>query len=251
MGWAGDTAVSSYEGQHVWIIGASSGIGEALARELASQGAHIILSARSEDKLNTLNDSLGGSHTVLPVDVTDLDGLKKAAHSFQKIDSVIFMAAVYTPKSKEPMDINSAMAMVDVNFKGALNAVHAALPILKAQKSGQLALCGSVAGYRGLPYSQPYGATKAAVISLAESLKVEDEELDIKIINPGFVRTPMTDKNDFKMPMIIEPEEAAKIIAKELQTNRFEIHFPRRFTILVKLLALMPSYLYFKCVPRL
>ena len=149
------------------------------------------------------------------------------------------------------MDINAAMDMVDINFKGALNVVHAALPVLKKRVHGQLALCGSVAGYRGLPYSQPYGATKAALISLAESLKVENEELDIKVINPGFVRTPMTDKNDFKMPMIIEPEEAAKIIAKELQTSRFEIHFPKRFTFLVKLLALLPSFLYFKCVPRL
>jgi short-subunit dehydrogenase len=244
-----------YEGKNIWIIGASSGIGRALAVELAAQGARLVLSARSEDKLEALSQELGGEHKVLPLDVRNSDAFVKNAKTIQetlhKLDSMIFMAAVYTPKSKDPMDIDKAMAMVDINFKGTINAVHAILPIFKAQKSGQIALCGSVAGYRGLPYSQPYGATKAAVISLAESLKLENKELDIKVINPGFVRTPMTDKNDFKMPMIIEPEEAAKIIARDLQKKRFEIHFPKRFTFLAKLLALLPSFLYFKIMSRI
>jgi len=247
--------MTSYQGKHIWIIGASSGIGRALAVELSALGATLILSARRKDDLNALNEELGGQHHVFPFDVSDTSAFVKVSNNIKTLqphlDSVIFMAAVYTPKSKKPMDIKDAMAMVDINLKGALNMVHAALPILKAQKSGQFVLCGSVAGYRGLPYSQPYGATKAAVISLAESLKVENEDLDIKVINPGFVRTPMTDKNDFKMPMMIEPEEAAKIIARELQTNRFEIHFPKRFTFLVKLLALLPAFLYFKIVSRL
>lgn len=232
-----------YTDKNIWIIGASSGIGRALATELASQGATLALSARSEDKLNALNEELGGTHTVLPLDVADDKAMVKAAQSLPHIDSAIFMAAIYNPAPLSRLDIQSAHQMVNINLNGAFNTVHAVLPILKAQGHGQLVLCGSVAGYRGLPNGQPYSATKAAVINLAESLRAEEHDLDIKVINPGFVRTPLTDKNDFKMPMIIEPEEAAKIIARELQTGRFEIHFPKRFTFFVKLLRLLPSFL--------
>ena len=127
----------------------------------------------------------------------------------------------------------------------------ASLPILRSQGYGQLVLCGSVAGYRGLPNGQPYSATKAALINLAESLRAEERVLDIKVINPGFVRTALTDKNTFKMPMRIEPEEAARIIAEKLQTNCFEIHFPKRFTFFAKLIALLPAWLYFRCLSYL
>jgi short-subunit dehydrogenase len=133
-------------------------------------------------------------------------------------------------------------------LNGAFNAVHAVLPILKSQAHGQFVLCGSVAGYCGLPNGQPYSATKAGVINLAESLRAEEGHLDIKVINPGFVRTPLTDKNNFKMPMMIEPEEAAKIIVKGLQSKKFEIHFPKRFTFLMKILSVLPDFLYFKII---
>ena len=239
-----------YAGKNIWIIGASSGIGRALAVVFASQGARLALSARSHYKLNELNEELGGAHIVLPLDVADNIAMVEAAQSLPCIDSVIFMAAIYDPEPLSRLDIKAAHQMVNINLNGAFNTVYAVLPILKKQGHGQLVLCGSVAGYRGLPNGQPYSATKAAVINLAESLRAEERDLDIKVINPGFVRTPLTDKNDFKMPMIIEAEEAAKIIAKELQTNRFEIHFPKRFTFFVKLLGLLPSFLYFKFVSR-
>jgi short-subunit dehydrogenase len=239
-----------YEGKHIWIIGASTGIGHALAVELAAQGALLTLSARSEDKLKALNEDLGGVHTVIALDVADEKEMVKAAKSLPYIDSVIFMAAIYDPAPLSQLNIQAAHQMVNINLNGAFNTVYAVLPILQKQGRGQLVLCGSVAGYRGLPNGQPYSATKAAVINLAESLRAEMRDLDIKVINPGFVRTPLTDKNDFKMPMMIEAEEAAKIIAKELQTKRFEIHFPKRFTFFLKLLRLLPSFLYFKCVSR-
>ena len=167
--------MSAYTGKHIWIIGASSGIGRALAVELAAQGATLALSARSEDKLNDLNMELGGGHNVLPVDVSDAAALAQAAQSLPHLESVIFMAAIYAPAPLAEMDIKAAHQMVEVNLNGALNTVHAALPILKAQGRGQLALCGSVAGYRGLPGGQPYSATKAAVINLAESLRAEEK----------------------------------------------------------------------------
>ena len=136
---------------------------------------------------------------------------------------------------------------------GTLNCLHAVLPILQRQKSGQIALCGSVAGYRGLPNAQPYGATKAAIINLAESLKLETagSGIDVRVINPGFVRTPMTDKNSFDMPMIISPEQAARSLADQLAGSGFEIHFPKKFTWAMKILRLLPDALYFPIVRRM
>ena len=236
-----------YEGRHIWIIGASSGIGEALARELAAQGAHVILSARSEDKLNAINENLEDNHTVLPLDAGDAKSLEKAARTLDKIDSVVFMAALYAPHSNKTKDIGFINDMIAVNLGGAFNMVNAVLPIFEKQGFGQIALCGSVAGYRGLPYGQPYCATKAGIINYAESLKIElkDKNIDVKLINPGFVRTPLTDKNDFPMPMMIEAETAAKALAKGLNTQGFEIHFPKRFTYIMKLIDILPRWLYF------
>lgn len=237
--------------KNIWIIGASSGIGAALARELSKQGANLALSARREDELNSLNNKLGGSHHVYPLDVTDVKALQKAASDLSaiwpRIDSVIFLAAIYTPSQLEKLDIQDAHKTVNVNLNGAFNVVHSILPSMIAQKSGQIALCASVAGYRGLPNGQPYSATKAAVLNLAQSLRTEQAKngLDIKVISPGFVKTPMTDKNDFDMPMVITPDQAAKAIAKGLQSKSFEIHFPKKFTFIMKIVRLLPAWLYF------
>jgi short-subunit dehydrogenase len=243
--------LESFKDKNIWIIGASSGIGYALAENLSAQGAQLVLSARSEEQLNELNQKLGNTHHVLPLDVADLDATQKACLEVQKItnnqiDSVILLAALYDPGPIRDMDIQKAHQMVQVNLNGTLNLVTSILPILREQKYGQLALCGSVAGYRGLPNGQPYSATKAAVMSLTESLRAEEPNLDIKLISPGFVRTPLTDKNDFDMPMIIEPEQAASALAKGLQSNAFEIHFPKKFTLILKLVRLLPAWLYFK-----
>jgi short-subunit dehydrogenase len=228
--------MQTYAGKHIWIIGASSGIGEALARELAERGATLTLSARSENKLNAINEILGNEHTVLPVDAGNSDSLTKAAKTFKSLDSVVFMAAIYAPHSEKTKDIAFIHDMITVNLGGAFNTVDAVLPIFEKQGFGQIALCGSVAGYRGLPYGQPYCATKAGIINYAESLKIEleDKNIDVKIISPGFVRTPLTDKNEFTMPMMIEASDAAKII-----------HFPKRFTFIMKIIDVLPRWLYF------
>jgi len=233
--------------KHIWIIGASSGIGHALATELSNQGAHLILSARNEDKLNNLNKDLGGRHHVLPLDVANAAACVKAAQSIEKLDSVIFLAALYAPHSKKRKDIRFIHDMINVNLGGAFSIVEAILPTFETQGFGQIVLCGSVAGYRGLPYGQPYCATKAAIINYAESLKIEleDQKIDVKVINPGFVRTPLTDKNDFPMPMMIEAKDAARCIAKDLLTRKFEIHFPKKFTWIMKFLGIIPTPLYF------
>ncbi len=244
-----------YTGKNIWILGASSGIGRALAVALSQQGAHLVLSARSESALHDVNAELGGGHHVVVCDVGDLPSVATAAamvqNVFDTVDSVVLLSALYSPTSCDSLHIAEMEKMVQVNVMGAFYVVHAVLPILQQQKHGQLALCASVAGFRGLPNGQPYSATKAAIINLAESLKSENPQLDIKLINPGFVRTPLTDKNRFKMPMIISPERAAKHLASGLQTKHFEIHFPKRFTRLMKCISRLPYGLYFKITARI
>lgn len=246
--------MKSLSGKYIWIIGASSGIGAALARQMAAEGASLIISARTIENLYKLQEQIGIAHAVYPLDVTDAKAFKAVAsdvrQSIPRLDSVIYLAGHYQPMSMDQLDLDECRDIVDTNLNGALNFIHAVLPILLDQKSGQIAICASVAGYSGLPNAQPYGATKAALINLTESLALEmrGRGIDVKLINPGFVRTPMTDKNSFAMPMMIEPEEAAKAIAHGLQSSHFEIHFPKRFTLLLKFMRLLPAWIYLRIV---
>lgn len=246
-----------YKDQIVWIIGASSGIGLALARELSRSGAILALSGRREKELETLRAELGNQHKVFVFDIGDekmtLQTVHKVKKTFNSIDRVIFLAALYEPMNIDILDMTMTKSIIHVNLMGAFNLVHALLPILKAQKgNSQFALCGSAGGYMGLPRGQPYSATKAAIINLAESLYAEcDDKIDIKLINPGFVRTQLTDKNGFTMPMIIEPEQAAQEIAQGLLSKRFEIHFPKKLTLGLKILALLPYALSLKLIKRI
>ena len=241
----------TYKNEIIWIIGASSGIGYALAVELAAQGATLALSARRKEELEQLKQTIGERHMIYPLDVSDTELVIRTAKAIHagsgRIDRVIFMAAAYTPMQLDALDMLVTKHMVDVNILGAFNVVHAVLPLFKEQKSGQIALCGSVAGYVGLSGGQPYSATKAAVLNIAESLVLEcPKHIDVKLISPGFVRTALTDKNDFSMPMIITPEAAAKAIAGGIRSKRFEIHFPKRFTLILKLLRVLPYALAFR-----
>lgn len=244
----------TYNDKVIWIIGASSGIGRALSKELVSKGATICLSARRVKELEELKNCLSGtSHEIFPLDVCNLEAVIKTADTIYKnfgaIDSVIFLAAGYKPMRLEMLDVNSVREIIDVNILGAFYVLHAVIPILKSQSYGQIALCGSVAGYIGLPLGQPYSATKAAIINLAETLHAElPNFIDVKIINPGFVKTDLTAKNNFQMPMIITSEKAAIYIADGLLKKNFEIHFPKKFTLLLKLIKLLPYRLSTKII---
>jgi short-subunit dehydrogenase len=248
-----------FKDKNIWIIGCSSGIGEALARELAAQGANLAMSARREAELETLNNELGGKHEVLAFDVADFEGLKAATKKlkskWKQIDSVIFLAATYSPGDVFELEYEKVKQVLEVNLLSAFSISELVLPWLLQQQHGQFVLCASVAGYVGLPTGQPYGATKAALINLAESIYCEMQkkcpQIDIKIISPGFVKTPLTDKNDFKMPMIITPDKAAKAIAKGLLSSEFEIRFPWLFTSIMKLLEILPYPLYFWLVKKM
>lgn len=250
--------MKTLKGQYIWIVGASSGIGAALAKELASRGAIVALSARREDKLEALCKSLDGTgHCIAPLDVSAPGTITKAQKvilkTFPRIDSALFMAAAYKPHDGELPELGALHKMLDINLGGAFNLIDTILPQFEKQGQGQLVLCASVAGYRGLPTGQPYCATKAALISLAESMKVdfEPKNIDIKVICPGFVKTPLTDKNDFTMPMIIEADEAARAIANGLISKAFEIHFPKKFTYIMKLIHILPNRLYFALARRM
>ena len=239
---------NSYQNEVIWIIGASSGIGAALARELSARGARLALSARRKGALETLKQSLGAEHKIFMLDVTDSELVARTAQAiraaFGRMDRIIFLAAAYTPMKIDKLDLAMTRQIIDVNLLGAFHVLDAVLPILKEQQKGQIALCGSVAGYTGLPDGQPYSATKAGIINLAESLRSElPKVIDVKLISPGFVRSELTDKNDFKMPAIISAERAATHIADGLLGNGFEVHFPRRFTLWLKLLRILPYWL--------
>lgn len=230
------------EPETIWIIGASEGIGAALAREYARRGARLVLSARSEDRLTALAESLGPDHLAVPVDVSDRESLEAAAERVARLthpDRIINLAAIYDPGKVLELDPAMAVKIVEVNLTGTFNVAQVAARVLR--KGGQLALTGSVAGYVGLPQGQIYSATKAGVINLAESLRAELKgRIDVRLINPGFVDTRLTGKNDFTMPALMEPAEAARAIADGLDRKAFEVHFPRRLTLALKLLRALP-----------
>lgn len=238
--------MTDFQKEHIWIIGASSGIGEALALELASRGAHLVLSARDSGALEALNQRLGGTHLCCPFDIADAAHTQKVVSilvtSLPRLDRVILLAALYRPGGLDTLDLAFTRHLLEVNLLGAFHLIHAILPLLKAQQHGQIALCGSVAGYTGLPHGQPYSASKAAIANLAESLHAEMQGtgIDVKLISPGFVRTRMTDTNPFPMPFRLEAHDAARRIADGLNRRAFEIHFPKRFTLWLKLLRLLP-----------
>ena len=249
--------ITDWSKQRVWIVGASTGIGAALADLLHMRGAKVAVSARSADKLAAMVMRLGQSRAMaLPLDITDVETIKLAEQqliaAWGGYDLVIFMAGDYTAMRAWEIDLAVAQRMVDVNWTGFMNGLSVVIPTLMKQKTGGIALVSSVAGYRGLPKSLVYGPTKAALINLAETLYIDLKEkgLDIYLINPGFVKTPLTAQNDFEMPSIITPEVAALEIEKGLANGEFEIHFPKRFTNVLKLLRHLPYSLYFRAIKK-
>lgn len=235
----------------IWIIGASDGIGRELARQYAERGARLILSARRQEALRNVAEQIGGAE-VQPLDIADRDSLAAAARAISAsgpVDRIVHLAALYDPGRIADLDPEKAAQIVAVNLTGSFHMAQIGPRVLRS--GGQLALCGSVAGYIGLPQGQIYSATKAGVINLAESLRAERPDLDIRLICPGFVDTRMTKKNDFRMPAIIQPNEAATAIRRGLEGHRFEIHFPHRLTRSLKLIRALPYALSLRLTRRL
>ncbi|MDO5648899.1 SDR family oxidoreductase [Paracoccus sp. (in: a-proteobacteria)] len=231
----------------IWIMGASDGIGAAVARAYAARGAQLVLSARGADRLAELARELGA--VAVPCDTADRASLEQAAAQIGPLDRAMTFAAMYDPGKVTDADPDRAAQIVTVNLTGSFLFARAALPLLRA--GGQLALTGSVAGYVGLPQGQIYSATKAGVINLAETLRVERPDRDIRLICPGFVDTAMTQRNDFDMPAIMTPDAAAKAILRGLDGRRFEVHFPARLTLALKLLRALPYGVALRLTKRL
>ena len=250
--------IAAWRAKRCWIIGASTGIGAALADRLGDLGARVALSARRGELLEEKVARLGaGNALALPLDVRDPKALAAAADwivaAWGGIDLVVFMAGDYRPMRAWELDLEAARTTIETNLTGCFNALAAVIPVLARQRAGTLALVSSVAGFRGLPKSLVYGPTKAALINLAETLYLDlsPKGVGVCVINPGFVKTPLTAGNDFRMPALISPEEAAREIVAGLERGAFEIHFPRRFTRWMKAMRLLPYRLYFPAIRRM
>jgi len=246
--------LADWNGQRVWLIGASSGIGEATARLLMQRGARVALTSRNQDALIRL--AAGKAH-VAPADVSDRASLKTAfdevCAAFGGIDVAIVNAGTHQPLRAWELDAESAEKLVQVNLVGAMNATALLAPYFAQRGAGRIAITASVAGYGGLPTGLVYGATKAALINFAETLYLDlaPKGVAVHLINPGFVKTPLTDLNDFTMPALIGVDEAAREILAGIERGQFEIHFPKRFTRMLKLLRLLPYRAYFPLVHRI
>jgi short-subunit dehydrogenase len=247
--------IQDWHGKRVWVVGASSGIGAALAEQLAQLGAKLIVSARRKSQLQDFNAQYPES-LVLPFDVQNVQEWESAApiaqSRFGGIDLIVFCAATYRPVRTWEFSVEDANQTIHTNLSSVYYGLHAVLPTFLSQGHGGIAIIASVAGYLGLPQATVYGPTKAALINLAEILynDLHDKNIGVYLINPGFVKTELTDKNTFTMPALQTPSQAAAHIVKGLEQGKFEIHFPKRFTFFLKLIKHLPYYWQFKLVKR-
>ena len=237
--------------KNVWITGASSGIGKALAIKFATEGWQVAASARRENLLQDLNKTNSNIHS-FPLDVKDEAQAKKVFENiiekFQTVDICIFCTGIHDPESEKKLSGKKIREIMETNFFGTLNCIMSVNSYFRERENGHISIVSSVAAYRGLPAASGYCASKSALTSLAESLYFDFKRHNVRVsvVSPGFIKTPMTDKNKFPMPMIRSPEYAAeKMFVGLTKKNVFEIHFPVAFTMLMKLLKIMPNWLYF------
>jgi NADP-dependent 3-hydroxy acid dehydrogenase YdfG len=250
--------IQNWQGRRVWLVGASSGIGLACAKALQAAGAHVTVSARD---LGTLSDWAAVCKTqglpveLMSLDVTDALQVKYVARQVAAagpLDFVLYCAGHYRAQRATAFDLNDMLRHQDVNYNGMLRVLDAVLPVFLQQGQGHISLVSSVAGWRGLPNGLAYGPTKAAVTHVAETLymDLQDKGIGVSVINPGFVATPLTAQNNFQMPALISPEEAANAMLAGWAEGLFDIHFPKRFTSWLKLMRLLPYRIYFALVRR-
>jgi NAD(P)-dependent dehydrogenase (short-subunit alcohol dehydrogenase family) len=250
--------ISDWRDRRVWVIGASTGIGAELARQLLAREAKVAISARNATKLAAVAAPAPNAAKALvaPADVTKVDTLESAYRAILAawggLDLVVFMAGNYFPMRAWELTADKARSLLDTNLMGVYNGLSVVLPDMVARGAGGVAIVSSVAGYRGLPKSLVYGPSKAALINLAETLYLDcaPRGLAVYVVNPGFVRTPLTAQNDFEMPHLIEVDEAAREVIAGFATGAFEIHFPKAFSRKLKLLRWLPDRWYFSLIRR-
>jgi NAD(P)-dependent dehydrogenase (short-subunit alcohol dehydrogenase family) len=247
--------IAHWPGRVVWLVGASTGIGRATASRLHALGATVIVSARSAPALDAFVAGHPGAQAIA-FDATDREAMQAAATRIVgehgRIDLAVYCAGTYRALRATAFNLEVALQHQQVNYVGALYLLDAVLPVVLKQGDGHISLVGSVAGYRGLPNALAYGPTKAALINLAETLylDLQPRGIGVSVVNPGFVETPLTAQNAFRMPALMTPEAAAGEIVRGWERGQFEIHFPKRFTLWLKAMRLLAYGPYFAAVRR-
>jgi len=241
----------------IWITGGSTGIGKALAIKFANEGWNVAISARRENLLEEISN-VNENISSFPLDVTKKENCKEVfnliKNKFENIDICFFSTGTWDPKKEKDIDVEQIENVFKVNFFGTLNCIKAVEEYFKNKKSGIITIVSSIAGYRGLPNSTGYGPSKSALNNLAESLYFDFGRSNVRVclVSPGFIKTPMTDKNDFNMPFLKTPEYAAEKIYDGLVNKKsFEIHFPKSLTIILKILGFLPNKIYFGLISKL
>ena len=241
----------------IWITGGSTGIGKALAIKFANEGWNVAISARRENLLEEISNEYENI-SAFPLDVTKKENCKEVfnqiKNKFESVDICFFSTGTWDPKKEKDIDVEQIENVFKVNFFGTLNSIKAVEEYFKSKKNGIITIVSSIAGYRGLPNSTGYGPSKSALNNLAESLYFDFGRSNVRVclVSPGFIKTPMTDKNDFNMPFLKTPEYAAeKIYDGLVNKNSFEIHFPKSLTMILKILGFLPNKIYFGLIGKL
>lgn len=237
-----------FQGKRYWLIGASEGLGRAVAHKLSAAGAEVVVSARSEDRLASLVEELPNTASYVTVDVVDREAVEAAAKEVGEIDGMVYLAGVYWPMKASEWDNEKADMMGQINFLGAGRCVGAVIGPMIARGSGHIVLTGSLSGFRGLPGAIGYSSSKAGMMALAESMQADlrKSPVRVQVVNPGFIKTRLTDKNDFNMPFIMTPEDAATEVVDHMRTGGFKKSFPRVFSWVFRGSQFLPDWLYYR-----
>jgi NADP-dependent 3-hydroxy acid dehydrogenase YdfG len=237
----------NFTGKRYWLVGASEGLGLALAQRLAQAGADVIISARSAEKLAQVAADIPRARAV-PVDVGNAASVQSAAAEVGEVDGLVFLAGIYTPTTAQNWNAAEVEAMCDINFTGCARVVGAVLPAMIARGSGHVVITGSLSGFRGLPGAIGYAASKAGTMVLAECLYADLRGTGVRVQlgNPGFIRTRLTDKNDFKMPFLMQPAQAAEEMFTLMASRKFSRSFPWAFAAFFRLGNFLPDWAYYR-----
>lgn len=244
--------MKEWAGKRYWLIGASEGLGRALAEVMSRAGVDLVLSARNADRLQALAADLPGPARAVVIDVADAASVARAADAVGEVDGVVYLAGVYWPMPAQDWDADKVATMFDINLTGAARALGAVVPGMVARDRGHVVLTGSLSGFRGLPGAIGYAASKAGIMALAESMQADLRRtgVQVQIVNPGFIRTRLTDKNDFSMPFLMEPEAAARAMFEHMGTDRFKTSFPLLFSWVFRLSQFLPDAIYYRIFGR-
>lgn len=241
-----------WQGKRYWLIGASEGLGRALAEKLSRAGAEVILSARSEETLAEAAAAMPGKARYQTIDISDDDSVKAAANAVGEVDGLVLLAGVYWPFGADEWNAEQAVAMADINFTGYMRVLGQVVPSMVARDAGHIVITSSLTGFRGLPGSIGYTASKAATMSLAECMysDLRKTGVDVQVANPGFIKTRLTDKNDFNMPFMMQPHEAADAMFDHMTTDHFKKSFPMVFSWVFRLSQFLPDWAYYRIFGR-